>query len=261
MAGEDEILFTGAYKGFSLGARFGLSGRKPGEVAAALSYVSASIEPHAFVFSGIDTEKIDGFAKPAGKGIGAVCSFLESLSPGGIRESLGKALPEPPLMSAAESYLFNRLLDRAGVAFKVQPSPDLKPSEEKIGDFIGFIGKYCDWIAIKKLGLENVQDYEVSAILAGINHTVVNKAFDFAGLKKDDALVNAIAGGRRRSLGNVALALRALEPKLTGGQEDAYLVCKVLETLGYKPYASPEMLTDAHPDIKPPKVKGRKPKG
>ncbi|MFH0885044.1 MAG: DUF2666 family protein [Candidatus Micrarchaeota archaeon] len=261
MDGNDEIIFTGAYRDFSLGIRFNLSGKGPEDVAAALAYISANIEPHAFRFSGIDMKKIDEFVKLSGKGLPAAYGFLEAKGPGGVKEALLKTVPEPKLLPAAESYFFSQLLTSAGVQFKVAAPASIKPEAEKVEDFIGFVGKFGSWIAIKKLGLEKVQDYEVSGILAGINHTVVNKAFDFAGVKKDDAVVASAAGGKRRSYGNVALVLRDIEPKLGGNAGDAYVICKALETLGYKPYASPEMLSDAHPDIKPPKVKGRKPKG
>lgn len=261
MESGDEIIFTGEYKGFRLGIRFDLSGKEPGYAASALAYISERIEPHAFAFSGIDTRKIDEFARPDGKGIGAVAAFFEKNPTGAIREALAAAMTNRDLMPVAESYLLNQLLTKAGVQFKAAPSPAVVPKEEKIEDFVGFAGKYKEWIAIKKLGLEKVQDYEVSGILSGINHTIVNKAFVFAGMKKDDAAVDSVVKGRRKSYGNLAAALRELETKLTGGPDDAYLVCKVCENLCYKPYASPDMLTAAYPDIKPPKVKGRKPKG
>ncbi|MDD5171897.1 MAG: DUF2666 family protein [Candidatus ainarchaeum sp.] len=261
MEGGDEIIFTGAYKDFKLGIRFDLSGKEPKDAACALGYVSSKIEPYAFAFSGIDTKRIDEFAKPGGKGVGGVAAFLEKNPAGAMREKLSTAMKRPELMSVAGSYLINQLLVKAGVQFKIMPSPAVAPKEEKIEDFIGLIGNYKGWIAIKKLGLENVQDYEVSGILSGINHTIVNKAFDFAGMKKDDAAVDSVVKGKRKSYGNLATALRELETKLTGAPDDAYVVCKVCENLGYKPYASPEMLTAAYPDIKPPKVKGRKPKG
>ncbi len=261
MDGSDEIIFTGEYKDFRLGVRFELGGREPPDAAGALAYISSKIEPHAFRFSGIDTGKISALAKAEGKGIGAVCAFLESMPPSALRSALAQSVPKPELLPAAESYLLNALLSEAGVAFKAPLSASLSPSEEEIGGFIGFIGKYKTWIAIKKLGLGNVQDYEVSGILSGINHTAVNKAFEFSGMKKDDSAVEAAARGKRRTYGNITLALRELEPKLPGNGDDAYLVCKTLEGVGYKPYASPEMLSGAYPDIKPPKVKGRKPKG
>lgn len=263
MEGKDEIIFTGAHKDFKLGVRFDLSGASPLDVAYALDYVSLRIARPAFGFSGIDTEKIAAFATPQ-KGLGGACDFLESTSPGKIKEELAAALPKPELMPAAESYFVNRLLLKAGVAFTVSGlSSSLKPAEEKPGDVIAFIGRYKDWIAIKKLGLEGVKDYEVSGILSGITNTIVNKAFDFAGTKKDEALVSSVAGGKRKSFGNLTACLRDLEAKLGGvsALDNAFVVMKVCETLGYKPYASPEMLTAAYPDIKPPKMRGRKPKG
>ncbi len=262
MIGADEIIFNGAYKDFKLGIHFNLDGKQEKEVAQVLGYISSAVEPQAFRFSGIDTKMIDGFAKPEGKGISAVCSFLESNPQAKIKDSLGKALSDPKLLPAAESCFFNSMLTRAGVDFKIATAePPFKASEEKPEDYIAFIGKYKSWIAIKKLGLEDAEEYEVSGILSGINHTIVNKAFDFAGVKKDDAAVNAITKGKRKSYGNLVLCLRDLESKLTGSMDDAYLVCKVMEMLGYRPYASPAMLTNAYPDIKPPKVRGRKPKG
>ena len=257
MDGKDEIVFTGEYRDFSLGVRFGLSGKKPAEAAAALAYVSERIEPHAFRFSGIDTAAIERMAAPSGKGIRAVSAYFEANPPGELRKKLLAAVPKPGLYIAAESYLLNRLLASAGVPFKIAPPPGMKPESEKISDFVGFMGKYGQWVAIKKLGLEKVQEYEVSGILSGINNTIVNKAFDFAGYSAG----NTPAAAKRKSFGNLAQALQELESKAVGGPGDAYAICKGIEGAGFKPYASPEMLTEAYPDIKPPKVRGRKPKG
>ncbi|MEW6036307.1 MAG: DUF2666 family protein [Candidatus Micrarchaeota archaeon] len=254
MDGQDEIIFTGAYKDFRLGIRFDLSGKTPADAAGALGYVSEMIEPYAFKFSGIDMAAIEKLAEPKGNGPGAVAAFFDGIAPGELRAKLLATLPKPGLIPAAESYLLNRLLAKAGVQFKTPPSESLKPVEEETGDFIGFIGKYGQWVAIKKLGLEKVQDYEVSGILSGINHTIVNKAFDFAGAKT--GADGGAEGGKRKSFGNLAEAMRGMDAG-TG----AFSLCRRLEKIGYKPYASPEMLTEAYPDIKPPKVRGRKPKG
>ncbi|VVC03252.1 Uncharacterised protein [Candidatus Bilamarchaeum dharawalense] len=259
MFGGDEVIFTGQYKGFKLGIAFDLKGKEPEEVAQVLAYVSSKLEQPAFEFSEIDTKKIDGMAKVKGTGLKAIVEFIESA--GKLRDELGKCVNNPKLICVAECYLFNKLLTQANVQFKIVPTNAPKPSDEKIEDFIGFVGKYKEWVAIKKLGLGKVQDYEVSGILSGVNHSIVNKAFDFAGVNKNDALVDSVVKGKRKSYNNLAAALKELEPKLSKNQDDAYVVCKVFENLGYKPYASPDMLTDAHPDIKPPKVKGRKPKG
>ncbi len=262
--GEDQIVFCGAYRDFSYGVKYDVTGAGQAEVARILTSISSKIEPASFRFAGINEkaigEKVAG--KISGKGIPAVYGFLESNPPKELKTALEKTIPDPLLMPAAETCLLNALLSAAGVGFKAAPeAPERKPSAEKPDDVIAFMGKYGQWVAIKKLGLDSVKDYEVSGILAGINHTLVNKAFDFSGAKKDDALVASVTAGRRKSFGNVGMCLRELEGKLSGDAGDAYAVCKTLEALGYRPYASPGMLTDMYPDIKPPKQRGRKPKG
>jgi hypothetical protein len=261
MDGSDEIILSGEYKDFRSGARFVLGGRTPDDVVSALCQINAAVEPHAFKFAGVDVKKIDAMAKK-GQGLQAVCAFLKEIKPRALQEELAGAVPRKELLPAAESCLLNRLLANAGVSFMPKPAATLKPTAEAPGDHIAFIAKYGKWVAVKKLGLEKVQDYEVSAVLAGINNTVVNKSFDFAGVKDEAAVQQALAGRGRRSYGNLCAALGAILPKFTGTTNgDAYVLAKVMGGTGYKPYASPEMLTEAHPDIKPPKVKGRKPKG
>ncbi|MFN7990897.1 MAG: DUF2666 family protein [Candidatus Micrarchaeia archaeon] len=257
MSGNDEIIFTGEYKDFKLNVRFDLSGKEPKDVATILSFLSMSIEPHSYRFAGLDMKMIDSIAAVSGKGLTAAAGAIESTGPSALRESLAKACPVQKLLPAAESLYLSRVLEKAGVEYKVPVHQSPNGAAEEGGGFIGFIGKYGNWIAIKKLGLENVKDYEVSGILAGVNHTVVNKAFDLSGIEKNDALVESVVKGKRRTFGNLAACLRDLEQR----PANAYTVCKVVESLGYKPYASPEMLTEAYPDIKPPKVRGRKPKG
>lgn len=256
MEGSDEIIFTGAYKDFRFGARFGLAGKSPEDVVSALCQVNAAIEPYAYRFSGMDTERIDAFARPDGRGLKAVRDFLGSRPPRAISAALAEALPKEELMPAAESYLLNRLLTAAGVAFTAASASALRPEREEPGDCIAFIARYRGWMAVKKLGLEKVQDYEVSGILAGINHTAVNKGFDFAGARAESQ-----GAGGRKTWNNLCAALASLEPELAGGREDACRVVRAIEGVGYRPYASPDMLTGAYPGIKPPKVRGRKPKG
>ena len=81
MTGNDEIIFTGEYKGFRLGVRFDLSGKEPKDVAAALAYISEAIEPFAFKFSGIDVAAVEKLAAVNGKGIPAVIKLLEDKKP------------------------------------------------------------------------------------------------------------------------------------------------------------------------------------
>jgi hypothetical protein len=260
MEGSDEIIFSGAYKDLRLGMRFDVSGKAPGDVISALAQISSAVEPHAYRLAGIDMGMIEAMAQPKGSGMQGVCGFLQDARPRELQAALAKAVPLEGLVPAAESYMLNRLLAKAGVSFMPQPAGAIKPSREEPGDHLAFIAKYGNWVAIKKLGLEKVKDYEVSAMLAGVNHSVVNKAFDFAGAKDDKSVQEVLAGKSRKSCTNLCAALEVLAPRLTGAAGDAYVITKVMEGVGYKPYASPEMLTGAYPDIKPPKVKGRKPK-
>lgn len=256
MIGGEEIVFTGAYKGLDLGVKYDVSGKDEKEVSTVLADISEKIEPQAFALSGIDVKSIDGFVDFKGKGISGICDYLTNKSTEWNRWAKAN-IPKKELMPVAESYLFNKLLREAGVAFKPNGGSSIKPVSEEKGDVIAFIGRYKSWMAIKKLGLDNVKDYEVSGILAGINFTLVNKGFDFSGVEKNEDKVNAITKGKRKSYGN---AIMCLEDVKSEG-ENPYLVSKVLEALNYRPYASSHMLTSAYPDIKPPKVRGRKPKG
>jgi len=266
MEGEDEIILCGAYKDFRKELRYGLASADEMEVAHILGAVCDEVEPFAFKFSEINVEGIRAYAKPSGTGISAVVDFLKSHPQSQIKEKLKSYCPVPQLLSAAECCFFNFLMAATKVSFRMGDSiakPATIPSKEAAEDQIAFIGKYKNWITVKKLGLDKaMEDWEVSAVLCSISHSAVNKAFDFSGVEKNDVLVSKAASGKRKSYGNLVEALGIMIPELKGDRlADAFVICKVFETIGYKPYASPEMLTAAHPDVKPPKVKGRKPKG
>ena len=283
MEGNDEVIFTGSYKDFYLGIRFDLGGKSSSEVADTLTYLSSIIEPSAYQFSGIDAKKIAEFAKSGMNskgnssvaGLEAICAFLESHSPTEIKNALLETLPKSPdapekkfadLLPAAESYLLNCLLNEAGLLPLFKKDTQIPKSEKQsIDDVIGFIGKYQKWIAIKKLGVENVKDYEVSALLSGINMTLINKSFDFKGLSGhvNDSVVSKACADKRKSYVNLALALRSIQTSTSTADNSVliYLICKACETIGYRPYANIEMLTDAYKDIKAPRTRGRKPKG
>src|SRR3989339_77467 len=251
MAGSDEIIFAGSYKGFTADVRFDLSGVNESEVAAVLGSLSDKSEPFAYSLSGIDLNMIEKYAKPSGTGLKAVIDFLKSHSQSEIKSSLEKAIAVKELMPAAESCFMNFLLKSAKVSFRLGDSvavPVTKPTKETNENQIAFVGSFKGWVAIKKLTIQKVEDWEVAAIISGINHTIVNKAFDFSGTEKNDALVNKITAGKRKSYSALVESLELLLPELKGNKlSDAYLICKVFETLGFKPYASPEMLTKAHP--------------
>ena len=243
---REEIILVGEYKNFKSDKHFYVDNSSEQDIAGILVELSDFVEHYVYQFSGVDTTKVDSLIK-VGSGLQSVCEFLKSFK----RDTLLPAAQnKSKMLPIAESYLVNQTLKKAGVAFKPNANSSIKPEIEKPEDVIAFIGNCKGWFAAKKLGVdEKTQDWEVSGILAGINHTIVNKSFDFSGLKSGEG-----AGGRK-SLGSLATALSQIDGT------NPYAVCKTCEGFSIKPYASPEMLMNEYPDIKPPKVKGRKPKG
>ncbi len=244
---REEIILSGQFRDFKAERHYSVNNATNEQVAAILVEISDFIEPFAYKFSGIDTAKIDSLVSSVGKGLPEAVKFLSSLK----RDSLMPAAQnKATMMPITESYLLNQLFKKAGVAFKPPASNSIKPEVEKPGAQVVFVGNCKSWVAVKKLTAnEKTQSWEVAGILSGINHTIINKAFDFMGMKGE------VQAGGRKSIGNLASALQSLS------NPNPYIICKTCEAFGFKPYASPEMLTKEYPDIKPPKVKGRKPKG
>lgn len=243
---REEIILLGQYKGFRSDKHFYVDKASEEDIVGVLVQLSDDIEPYVYQFSGIDRKKIDAMTK-VGKGLSSVVKFLENIKRDDL---LPAAQNKKTMMPIAESYLLNRTLKQAGVAFKPKASTSIKPETEKPEDQIMFVGNCKGWFAVKKLTMNaKTQDWEVAGILSGINHTIVNKAFQFS-----NASCSTGAGGRK-SLGNLIKALGRVD------ENNPYAIAKACESVGYKPYAAPDMLTNEYPDIKPPKVKGRKPKG
>ncbi len=247
MIGDDEIIFSGKYKGLDIGIRYKLKGAGEKDVAGVLVEVIKKIEPLAYGFSGIDCKKIVEIAAKAGKDLPSIAKFIRE-NP--VRKLLEGTVKNEKLITAAESYFFNRALANAGISILPNVSTGIKPEKESVEGQIVFVGKYGKWVAIKKLALQGAQDWEVSGLLSGIIQSALNKAFEFTGQSADVTL-----GKKRKSFGGAADLLDELAGK------DNYTVVKALENLGYAPYANPGMLTAAYPDIKPPKPRGRMPKG
>ena len=259
MFGDEEIVFTGKYKDFDFSARFDLSKAEEKDVAAALLYVSDKIEEPAYLFSGLDLKKVDEVAKKCAS-IEEIISYLDA-NP--IRKMLEPSVKNKKLMPAAESCFFSLLFKKSGI--KIRPDIPLKLKPEKIREEgrIALIGKYKDWTAIKKLSLKEVdEDWEVSGILSGINHSIVNKALEFSCKNYADVeeKANVAAKGKRKSISAAAEALENIKGEINS-ECWPVLLTKTLEALKYYTYITPFVLVDAYPDLKPPKTRGRKPKG
>ena len=93
--------------------------------------------------------------------------------------------------------------------------------------------------------------------MSAIIYTLVNKSFEFASKKPDEKEIAKISSGKRKSYSNLAVALRAAEEN---NIKDGCSIIKICESIGFYPYPTTSLLSDAYPTIKPPKVKGRTPK-
>lgn len=260
----EEIILSGKYKDLALEDHFILDNAGEEDILYILSYLSEKIDPFAYEFSGIETKKIDAYINSLlkGEGLASAANVLSGLKPTELKENLLKAAKnDKKFLPIAESYFIHSLLNKAKVLFKFSPKmfkSNLSPKKEPQEERIAFLANYKGWLVVKKLKLEKVQDYEISGILSSINFTIVNKMFDFSKVN-DEAAVDKLVSGKRKSISALAEALKEINE--SEEKKKSYLICKVCEKLGFTPYSSPHMLVNAYPDIKPPKVKGRQPKG
>ncbi|MFA5411778.1 MAG: DUF2666 family protein [Candidatus Micrarchaeia archaeon] len=246
------------------GISFDLSSASEKDAAYAISYCSDKIDALTFAYSGIEVQALDkALSKYSGKGpkeAGAAILAAKSL-----REVFKDAVNDKnTLLPVAECYFFSKLPGRFGFSPKINPgmlTSTIKPKSFAPGSRISLVSKYKDWVAIKKLFLEpDMQKWEIAGILAGINETLVKKAFDFAGLDKAklDAKAAELTKGKRKSYQSIGEALQGMEGNHA---ELACLYNFVLSTFEVLPYANRPMLSKQYPDIKGPKMRGRKPKG
>lgn len=246
------------------GFAFDLSSASEKDVAYAAAYCSDKIDALAFAYSGIETQVLGReLSKWSGNGpkdAGAALLRAKSLR-GALKDSIdGK----PALLPAAECYFFSKFPERFG--FSPKPAPGiiqsaLRPKSFSPGTRISLIAKFGEWVAIKKLFIEpGMERWEIAGILAGINETLVKKAFDFSGLGKAelDAKAAVLITGKRKSYQSMGEAIRGIEGPPS---ETAYLYNSILSTFGILPYANRSMLSKQYPEIKGPKMRGRKPKG
>ncbi|MDD5337013.1 MAG: DUF2666 family protein [Candidatus ainarchaeum sp.] len=259
----DEVLFSGKYRDWEYTVRFDLDNASREDVAYALSYIHANIEDKAFCHSGIDCAMIEN-AIPKGNGLNDAIAFLETKKPAEWKAFLLKAAGKEGLLAVAETKFVSMLLCKNNVNAKMcSPmfASTLKPQKQELLEGqIAFIGRYKDWVAIKKMGLtEKTQDYEVAGILSTINSTLVRKSFDFMGPDRNlEDIAAQITKGKRKSFVNLAVALKEVSQSMNGeAVHDAYLLKCVFENLGFAPYANVEALVPAYPDLKVSKPRGR----
>ncbi len=262
----DEILFSGAYKGWEHSVKYAMDGSTDLDAAYALCQIRENIEHRAFCHAGVDCTMIESLV-PEGKGMQDAIRLLESRKPGEWKEALLKSVKNEALLPVAESKLVCAVLSKNGLSaspcVSMLKSPIKPQSQEPLEGVIAFISRYKDWVAVKKMGVDSgTADYEVAGILSAINSPLVRKAFDFANPDRQlEKVAEDITRGKRKSFPNLSEAFRKISPIMgASALNDAYLLKIVCERLNFIPYANVESMVAAHPDLKVAKPRGRKAK-
>ncbi len=145
------------------------------------------------------------------------------------------------------------------------------------GDSIEFLARYKNWLAVKKIHIdEKTAPEEIVLQLSSIRQSVDKKSFELLGidLAKLDAYAAQLVSGKRKSYGSLAEVIQKLSGSnvkevvngSTGGRTElaeiasTYLFRKTVQGLMFDFDVNPEMLQKAFPNLKIPKPPGRKPK-
>jgi hypothetical protein len=145
------------------------------------------------------------------------------------------------------------------------------------GDSIEFLARYKNWLAVKKIHIdEKTAPEEIVLQLSSIRQSVDKKSFELLGidLAKLDAYAAQLVSGKRKSYGSLAETIQKLGAtdakeavkEATGGRDEltdiasTYLFRKTVQNLAFDFDVNAEMLQKAFPGLKVPKPPGRKPK-
>ncbi len=145
------------------------------------------------------------------------------------------------------------------------------------GDSIEFLARYKNWLAVKKIHIdEKTAPEEIVLQLSSIRQSVDKKSFELLGidLAKLDAYAAQLVSGKRKSYGSLAEVIQKLSGSdvkevvngSTGGRPElaeiasTYLLRKTVQGLMFDFDVNPEILQKAFPGLKVPKPPGRKPK-
>ncbi len=142
--------------------------------------------------------------------------------------------------------------------------------------YIDFMAKYKDWVAIKRIGIRpDTKPNEIAFYLAGIRGSIDRKAYTILGIntapidnyvkeatkglgKSNDALVTAVSKYKES-------AARSAVEQATAGNKDlqrfaeAYLLNQLIATLGFETSISQAAMSKVWKELKLPKPKGRLP--
>jgi Protein of unknown function (DUF2666) len=144
-------------------------------------------------------------------------------------------------------------------------------------EYIDFMAKYKDWIAIRRLGIRaDTRPEEVVMHMAGVRTLIDSKSYPMLGIKVGilDEYANKLTNGARKSYATLGKAIESLSASETKSIIDSacenkaltpiaevYLLSKTITNLGYDTGINPAQMAKIFPGLKMPKVPmGRKKK-
>ena len=149
--------------------------------------------------------------------------------------------------------------------------------DDEPSEYVDFMVKYKDWIAIKRLGIrDQTRPEEIVFHLAGIRNSIDGKAFKILGIdtEKLDSLASSISQGRKGNYSVLGDALKELDKKEVKSQVEGacndsklakiagiYLLNRIMLNLGFDSSINQDMLSKIYPDLKvklPPGAKKKK---
>ncbi len=139
-------------------------------------------------------------------------------------------------------------------------------------EYIDFMAKYRDWISIKRLGIHSdTKPEEVVHHLAAIRSTIERKSYTFLGIKTEilDEHAKSLCSGMKKNYNSLSSTIgkmsnpetkRVLESassKQLMPIAEAYLLGRMVSTIGFDTEINQTMMSKIFPDLKPPRVPGR----
>jgi hypothetical protein len=143
-------------------------------------------------------------------------------------------------------------------------------------EYVDFMAKYKDWIAIKRLGIrDTTKPEEVVHHLAAIRSIVDTKSYPMLGINTQmlDEHAKRLTEGTKKNYASLAGAINGMQtPETKRVLEQAsrkeliplaetYLLGKVISNAGFDTGINQTLMSKVFPDLKAPKVLGRHGKG
>lgn len=143
-------------------------------------------------------------------------------------------------------------------------------------EYIDFMAKYKDWVAMKRLGIRpSTRPEEVVHHLAAIRATIESKSYPMLGINTQvlDEQAKKLTAGMKKSYSSLASAITGMQsPETRRALEQAsaknliplaetYLLGRVISNAGFDTSINQTLMSRIFPDLKLPKAPGRLGKG